>query len=188
MDGIMTTWIPAAVALSIASVAAITDIIEYRVRNGITFSMIVGGMIYRAIVGGWPGFCDSSEGAAFGLAVLVVPWLLGLMGAGDVKLLAGVGAWLGLTGAILTFIAAAAANFVYAVVLIIYRGKFRESLLMIKVITYRFVALGSHFGRSDLVEECFSGPEKRLRAIPFGVMVPIGILGTIWLAWSRNWF
>jgi prepilin peptidase CpaA len=188
MDGIMATWVPAAIALSIASVAAVTDIIEYRIRNGLTFSMIVGGMIYHAVIGGWTGFCDSSEGVAFGLAVLIVPWLLGLMGASDVKLLAGVGAWLGLTGAIVTFIAAAAANFVYSVVLIIYRGKFRESLLMIKVIAYRFVAMGSHFGRSDLVDECFSGPDRRLRAIPFGAMVPIGILGTIWLAWSRHWF
>jgi prepilin peptidase CpaA len=188
MDGIMNTWVPAAVALSVASVAAVTDIIEYRIRNGLTFSMIVGGMIYHACTGGWLGMCASCEGILFGLAVLMVPWLLGLMGAGDVKLLAGVGAWLGLTGAIITFLAAAAVNFIYAAALIIYRGKFRESLLMIRVITYRFVAMGSHFGRSDLVEECFSGPDRRLRAIPFGAMVPIGILSAIWLVWAKHWY
>ena len=64
----------------------------------------------------------------FGLGVLIVPWLLGLMGAGDAKLLAGMGAWLGLAGAVVAFFVTSAATCAYATVLIIYRGRFRESL------------------------------------------------------------
>jgi Flp pilus assembly protein protease CpaA len=184
----MNTWVPAVVALAIASVAAVTDIVEYRIRNSLTFSMMVSGMVYHGYTAGWSGLAFSAQGCAFGLAVLIVPWLLGLMGASDAKLLAGVGAWLGLKGVIFTFLAASAVTFVYALIVIIYRGKFRESLLMIKVISYRFVAMGSHFGRSDIVEECFAGPDRRLRVIPFGAMVPIGILGAIWLVWAKIWF
>jgi Flp pilus assembly protein protease CpaA len=187
MDGIMESWVPAVVAMAIASVAAVTDVIEYRIRNSLTLSMIVSGMIYWGCMQGWSGFAFSCQGCALGLAVLIVPWLLGLMGASDAKLLAGVGAWLGWKGVAFTFVAACAVAFVYAVILIICRGRFRETLLMLKVIGYRFVALGSHFGRSDIVEECFSGPDRRYRVIPFGAMVPIGMLAAIWVVWKR-WF
>jgi prepilin peptidase CpaA len=136
---------------------------------------------------GRAGFAMSVAGFAFGLGVLIVPWLLGLMGAGDAKLLAGVGAWLGIWGAVATFIAASAVTFVYATVLIVYRGKLRESLMLLKVVGYRFLALGSHFGKDDLVEECFVGPERRLRVIPFGAMVPLGIvIALLWFAWTRG--
>jgi prepilin peptidase CpaA len=168
-------------------VAAVTDVVEFRVRNLLTLPLIVSGLVYHAATGGSAGFTTSLAGFAFGIGVLIVPWLLGLMGAGDAKLLAGVGAWLGLPGAIATFIAASAITFVYASILIIYRGKIRESLMLMKVIGYRFLALGTYFGKDDLVEQCFAGPDRRQRVIPFGAMVPLGILGALlWFVWIKG--
>ena len=154
-----------------------------------TLPLIVSGLVYHAVVGGSSGFATSVAGFAFGLGVLIVPWLLGLMGAGDAKLLAGVGAWLGLPATIVTFIAATAVTFVYASVLIIYRGKFRESFMLIKIIGYRFLALGSYFGKDDLLEQCCAGSDRRLRVIPFGAMVPIGIVSALlWLACTKGMY
>ena len=185
MTGIF--WVPVVIALAIASVAAITDLLDFKVRNTLTLPLIASGLFFHAVAGGMPGFMTSLGGVAFGLGVLIVPWLMGLMGAGDVKLLAGVGAWLGTKCVIAVFVASSAVTFVYAVVLIIYRGKFRESLMLMKVIGYRFLVMGSHFGKEDLVEECYAGPERRLRVIPFGVMIPIGIVGALlWFAWTKG--
>jgi len=179
----MGIWTPGVVALSVACVAAFTDIVEYRVRNILTLPLIVSGLVYHAVVGGSSGFATSVGGVAFGLGVLIVPWLLGLIGAGDAKLLAGVGAWLGLPVTVVAFIATAAASALYATVLIVYRGKLRESLMLIKIIGYRFLAMGTYFGKDSLVEQCYAGPERRLRVIPFGAMVPIGIVSAfLWLA------
>jgi prepilin peptidase CpaA len=190
MNGAMSFWLPVAIAFSAASVGAVTDVVYFRVRNAITFPLIAGGMAYHFSVGGWNGLVDSSWGVVFGVGVLLVPWLLGLMGGGDVKLLAGVGAWLGMPVVLCVFLVATAASFIYASALILYRGKLRESLLMMKVILYRFLVLGTHFGKEDLMEECYAGPDRRLRVIPFGAMVPLGILGAIlWLLCFKgmNW-
>ena len=189
MGGLPVNWVPVGIALAAASVAAFTDVVEFRVRNSLTLPLILSGLIYHTVTAGLSGFGASFAGFAFGLGVLIVPWLMGLMGAGDAKLLAGVGAWLGMPGVVVTFVAAAAVTFVYAIILIIYRGKIGESLVLIKVIGYRFMALGLHFGKDDLVEQCFAGPDRRLRVIPFGAMVPLGIVGALlWFAWTKGMF
>lgn len=189
IDGLMAFSIPVGIAFLGATVAAVSDVVHYRVRNVLTLPMIATGVAYHAIFGGWNGFSDSMGGVLFGLVVLIVPWLLGLMGAGDVKLLAGVGAWLGTDGATVVFVAAAAVTCLYACVLIVYRGKIRESLLTMKVIFYRFVALGTYLSKDNLAEELCSGPDHRLRVIPFGAMIPLGIVGAlIWFAWFKGVF
>ena len=84
------------------------------------------------------------------------------------------------------FLVAAAVTFVYAVIQMARGGKLRESLVTMKVIFYRFLVLGAHFGKEDLVEECFAAPDRRLRVIPFGAMVPLGIIGTVvWFVWFK---
>ncbi len=184
MEGVMGIWLPIVVAFAAASVAAVTDVIEFRVRNILTIPLIITGLVYHAAVGGWGGLLTSFQGMLFGLAVLIAPWLLGLMGAGDVKLLAGVGAWLGMPAVVVAFLVTSAAAGIYAVILIVYRGKIRESLLTIKVICYRLVAFGAYFRKEDLVEELTTGTDRRLRVIPFGAMVPLGIIGVVmWLNW-----
>ncbi len=189
MGGMPVQWVPVGIALVVACVAAVTDVVEFRVRNTLTLPLIATGLIYHAVTGGSAGFAASMAGFGFGLGVLIVPWLLGLMGAGDAKLLAGVGAWLGLQGTVATFVAASAVTCVYAVILIVYRGRFGESLMVIKLIGYRFLTLGAHFGKDDVVEECFADPERRLRVIPFGAMVPLGIVGALlWFLWLKGMF
>ncbi len=189
MEGVMGIWLPIVVAFAAASVAAVTDVIEFRVRNILTIPLIITGLVYHAAVGGWGGLLTSFQGMLFGFAMLIVPWLLGLMGGGDVKLLAGVGAWLGMPAVLLAFLVTSAATGIYAAILIAYRGKIRESLFTMKATCYRLVALGAHFGKEDLVEGLITGTDRRLRVIPFGAMVPLGIIGVVmWVGWLKEAF
>ena len=58
-----------------------------------------------------------------------------------------------------------------------------------KIVLYRFVALGTFFGKDDLVEDFSARADHRLRVIPFGAMVPIGVVGVIlWLSWIKGVF
>jgi len=75
--------------------AAWIDGKELRVPNWITFPMVLAGLIYSAAVGGWAGLGDGLIGMCVGLATLMPLYAVGGMGAGDVKLMAGIGAWLG---------------------------------------------------------------------------------------------
>ncbi|NIL95813.1 MAG: hypothetical protein GTO53_01125 [Planctomycetales bacterium] len=178
-------WLPKTIVLLAASVGAATDLWKYRVYNVLTIPLFFSGLIYHAIVGGGAGYVDAFLGALFGFGVLIVPYGLGLMGAGDVKLMAGLGAWLGLPSTIHVFVASALIAGLYAIILILLRGKLRESWLTIKLIFYRLALLGVHFGREDLVENLTVDRERRLRVIPFGAMVPLGIISAyVWFQWN----
>lgn len=179
-------WLPVAVVLVGTSIGAATDLWKFRVYNALTIPLTLTGLAYHGAAGGWYALSDSMLGVLFGFMVLLVPYLLGLMGAGDVKLMAGAGAWLGLQMTVYAFVVSALISGVLAVFLILYRGKLGESVLMIRLILYRIAAMGTHFGKDDLVESVSSGPERRLRAIPFGSMVPLGVIGAVvWSVWIQ---
>ena len=72
--------------------AAIIDGWKLKVPNWITFPMVIGGWAYSLAFFGWPGFVWSLVGTAVGLGLLLPAYAIGGMGAGDVKLLGGVGA------------------------------------------------------------------------------------------------
>ena len=74
-------------------VAAVIDGWILKVPNWITFPLVISGWIYSTAYFGWPGLGWSLVGTAVGLALLMPAYAIGGMGAGDVKLLAGVGAW-----------------------------------------------------------------------------------------------
>src|SRR5262245_55060069 len=74
--------------------AAVIDGFELKVPNWITFPMIVSGWIFSYATLGWEGVGMSLVGTMVGLGLLLPAYAIGGMGAGDVKLLAGVGAWM----------------------------------------------------------------------------------------------
>ena len=55
--------------------------------------MIMGGWVYSTAAFGWEGLGWSLLGTVVGLLVLLPAYAVGGMGAGDVKLMAGIGAW-----------------------------------------------------------------------------------------------
>ncbi len=75
--------------------AAWIDGKELRVPNWITFPMVLSGLVYSTVVGGFAGLGDGVMGMCVGLLTLLPLYAVGGMGAGDVKLMAGIGAWLG---------------------------------------------------------------------------------------------
>src|SRR5436190_22380787 len=88
-------------------VAAWIDGRQLRVPNWITFPMILSGWAYHAFSGGWPGLESSLAGAAVGLLCLLPLYAVGGLGAVDVKLMAGMGAWVGASVTISAFVASA---------------------------------------------------------------------------------
>lgn len=77
------------------AVAAATDAWRRRIPNWLTVPAAFAGLAFHALApAGW-GLATATAGAAIGFALLLGPWLLGGGGAGDVKLLTALGAWLG---------------------------------------------------------------------------------------------
>lgn len=84
----------AAVGLYVA-LAAVTDARMHRIPNYLTVPAAVLGLVYHTVSPDGAGPLASLAGFGVGFALLLLPWLLGGGGMGDVKLLAALGAWLG---------------------------------------------------------------------------------------------
>src|SRR5256885_15709303 len=105
-------------------VAAVIDGLKLKVPNWITFPMIISGWIYSAAFSpyaGWEGLMYSLVGTVIGLALLLPAYAIGGMGAGDVKLLAGVGAWIYGTHTMYAFAVSAIVGAVLAVSMVLAR-------------------------------------------------------------------
>lgn len=76
-------------------VICITDTLQSRIPNMATFTLILIGLGYHLQTGGVSGGVMAVVGLLVGLTLLIVPYLMGGMGAGDVKALAALGALLG---------------------------------------------------------------------------------------------
>ena len=71
-------------------------------------------MIYFIYLNGLDGFMHSAGGLFLGLALLLPIYIIGGMGAGDVKLMGAVGSILGPHGVFIAFLCSAMAGGVYA--------------------------------------------------------------------------
>lgn len=72
--------------------AAREDLRSRTIPNRLTLGMALVGLTQGALLGGWGGAQYAALGWLIGLSILLPPFLLGWLGAGDLKLLAAVGA------------------------------------------------------------------------------------------------
>ena len=87
--------IPLIVTLLGASAWAVReDLLAHRISNRLTGSLLCVALALQFAFGGWSGLGHAALGALVGLAVLLPLYVLGAMGAGDVKFLAALGALL----------------------------------------------------------------------------------------------
>ena len=111
-----------------AIIAAYIDGKELRVPNKLTFPMIIAGWIFctanYAMSGdGWyVGLGYSLLGTAAGLATLLPAYAIGGMGAGDAKMMAAIGSWLGATIVFYSFCVGTIVGGIMAVIMIVSAG------------------------------------------------------------------
>jgi prepilin peptidase CpaA len=176
-------YVPIAVVLLACIVAAVTDVWKFKVHNWLTVPLMFSGLIYNSFDRGWAGLSDSALGVLLGFCMLLVFYLMGGMGAGDVKLMAGVGAWLGTEKTFYVFLASALAAGLYAVVLIVMYSSARETALNLRLIWHRVGAVWRHLGAEDNIETGVNRSDRRRRVIPFAAMMAIGILSLLVVIW-----
>lgn len=113
-------------------VAALWDMRTRRIPNKLTFPLFLTGILWSTYVGGAWGFLESIvAGIALSVPFLVLYVFAG-GGAGDVKLMAGIGAWLGLSAGLtaLTFIVLSGG--IMGIVFAIFKGQLQPILLRLR--------------------------------------------------------
>jgi prepilin peptidase CpaA len=102
--------------------AVVEDIGWRRISNWTSGGAVAGGLLLHLLQTGWSGFWHSVLGAVLGFGVFLVFYVLGGMGGGDVKLMAGFGALLGNGQILQAALLAAFCGGVMAMVLLAARG------------------------------------------------------------------
>ena len=115
-------------ALAIASVGAVKDFRGHRIPNWLTYSGLLVALLVRLGLGGWTELRGGLLGMLFAGGIFFLLFLLGGMGGGDVKLMAAVGAWVGLAHVGILLIMSAIAGGLLAVGYVLVHKRMFESL------------------------------------------------------------
>ena len=83
------------ILLLILGTAIVSDLRWRKIPNWLTSPSILVGLGLHSFMNQWTGLAFSLEGAALGLGLFLIMYVFGWMGAGDVKLYAAVGSFLG---------------------------------------------------------------------------------------------
>ncbi len=146
------------------------DLKSRRIPNYLTLGTAVAGLAYNCMSQGLPGLVHGILGMLLGFTFLILPYLWGGMGAGDVKTLAALGAWLGPKLTILLFCYMGIAGGVIALGYLVWHGCLWEKIkggwnALFNLILCR--PDGSSRPRS---------PGKLTEGIPYGVAIAVGMI------------
>jgi prepilin peptidase CpaA len=119
-------------------IAIWTDQKSHRIPNLLVLATLISGLIMQTTLNGTAGLSQSGLGVLTGFLVFLFPYLRGGMAAGDVKLIAACGAFLGPVGAVL---AGGMATIIGALIgssLIAYQRLRDDSLTVEQMLTTKF--------------------------------------------------
>ena len=166
-----THWHVAFVSV-VLIVAAWIDGKELRVPNWITFPMVLSGLIYSTAANGWTGLGDGLIGMGVGLMCLLPLYSVGGMGAGDVKLMAGIGAWLGAQVTWHAFIATVIVGAVMAVIMVWRSGKLAKHTAQFFMIYNEITTIRNPAKLFAIAKD----RKPNMMLLPYGIPICIGSL------------
>jgi prepilin peptidase CpaA len=167
-------WLVSAILVE----AAIIDGRSLRVPNWLTYHFVAGGLIFAFWKGGSALLLTSMAGAAVGLLTLLPLYSIGGMGAGDVKLMAGIGAWIGPWLALWAFVSSALVGAVMAACMIVYSGELYGHLAMMHTIGSEVLTIRNPVMLSDRAKE----RKPRMMLLPYGIPIAVGSIA--YFAWA----
>lgn len=166
-----------AVLIALLVIAAVSDYRSYRIPNWLTFGGAMFALVYKTVIAVSPGsaFLMAWGGLLLGFAIMLPLYLLHAMGAGDVKLMAMVGAFLGLDETLQAVLWALIAGGVGAIGFALLKGRVGRMLRNTRDVL------------RDLVTLSLAGvrPDARMHAgqsigkLPYGVCISVGTIGYV---------
>lgn len=104
--------------IPIVFIASWTDLTKQKIHNSLLFPSFLLALIIHFLLSGFEGIEFSIIGSLTGFLLLIVPYILGGLGAGDVKLLIVIGAFGGLHYVLMSFIIGALLGGLFSLILI----------------------------------------------------------------------
>jgi prepilin peptidase CpaA len=162
-----------AILLTLVLGAAVYDVRYRRIPNWLTVGGVLIGLAMNTFLyQGWPGLRLSLAGFGVGFGVYLVLYALRAMGAGDVKLMAAVGATVGWENWFGIFVITAVIGGAMAVILVIAKKRFTRTFFNVGVILNEMKA-----GRpAYLAREELDVKNPKALGLPHGAVIAVGTL------------
>jgi prepilin peptidase CpaA len=162
--------------LIIALVACVTDVRSRRIPNVLTFGAAAAGLAFHALAPAGEGITSAGLGMVLGVAAFFIPFALGGLGGGDVKLLGALGAWLGPATTVWVVLYTGVAGGVMAVVVSIARGYARQAAGNVYLLLSHWRVAGIR-ALPELTLDTSEGPR-----LAYAIPIFAGTAVALWLA------
>jgi prepilin peptidase CpaA len=154
--------------LALLLLAGYADLRMRRIPNRLTLTGLVAGLAVGGMAAGWSGLGNALLGAVSGFALFFGLYLLRAMGAGDVKLMAAAGSFLGIP---LVFSAALYSALAGGVVLLVVAVRTKS----VRRITANMGNLLTYWAQSGIRKaEWLTLDSPGVIAVPYGVAIALG--------------
>ena len=159
------------------AIASVSDYRTFKIPNWLTGSGMVFGLIYSAVV---PfsihhGFLWALGGLLLGFVIMLPCYALRIMGAGDVKLMAMVGAFLGVADILPAVIFSFITGGIVALVFAVYNKALLRMFGNVKNITQMMLLSAIGGFRPDVQIEAGKSAGK----LPYGICISIGTVSYV---------
>lgn len=157
------------------AVACLSDLRTRRIPNVLTMSAAAGAVLFHLATGGWVAAGWSVAGLFLGAVLFFPMFALRGMGAGDVKLLAAIGAWLGPGQVAIVALATSIAGGLIALIVALAHGYLRKALTNLYLLLLHWRIAGVQ-PLPALTLERARGPR-----LAYAFPIAIGTVVTLWL-------
>lgn len=162
------------VLLLLLLAASWQDIFYYRIPNILVFSGIVIGLLLHTVLPqgmGGLGILPSLAGLCLGLAILLPLYILRAMGAGDIKLMAMIGAFVGPSSILMITVYVLLAGGILALSVALLRGRFSKLIDNLKFMLFLRLA-----GTSTMSLPTTKTLDQSAGKLPYGAAIVAGTL------------
>ena len=160
---------------TLLALACISDLRTRRIPNVLTLSAAGGALLFHVATGGWSAAGWSLAGLFVGALLFFPMFALRGMGAGDVKLLAALGAWLGPGQVAAVALATSLAGGAIAIVVAFAHGYLRKALRNLYLLLMHWRVAGVQPLPAVTLERA-GGPR-----LAYAFPIAIGTVVTLWL-------
>ena len=162
-------------AALLSALGCATDLRTRRIPNALTAGGAICACAYHLTTAGWSGLGHALGGLVVGLAVFLMPFALGGLGGGDVKLVAALGAWLGPSDALWLALYTALSGGVLALGVAMQHHYLTEALRNIRT-------LWSHWRQHGPVPcDGVTLEDSVAPRVAYGLAIAMGTAGVVWL-------
>jgi prepilin peptidase CpaA len=168
-------WWPTLIVLAVAT---FTDLRSRRIPNWLVLPFLVAGIVVSPWRSDWPGvrqgfwhgLGQSFAGLAIGVLIYGFLFWMGGMGAGDVKLCAAIGAWVGPAQLFIALVMTGIVGGIMVLCWAVFGGFFKELFMGAGDLLFGWKQRGMH-ANSELV---LANPLKR--KMPYAPAIALGTL------------